>query len=78
MDPRGCDFMKAINGKEDILQEWVDFRSNKISRSELLDKYSFDYLLIEGENDPFYSSTNDGYEIIYKNEEKKIELYHKE
>ena len=73
MDPRGCDFMKVINGKEDILQEWVDFRNNKISRNELLDKYRFDYLLVEDERDPFYGKDNDRYEILYKDE--KIELY---
>ncbi len=78
MDPRGCDFMKVINGREDILQEWVDFRDSKVSRSELLEKYGFDYLLIDGSVDPFYDSINDGYEIVYKNEEKEIELYHKE
>ena len=65
--------MKVINGKEDILQEWVDFRNNKISRNELLDKYRFDYLLVEDERDPFYGKDNDRYEILYKDE--KIELY---
>ncbi|MBR5647918.1 hypothetical protein IKW73_03245 [Candidatus Saccharibacteria bacterium] len=75
MDPRGCDFMKKLNGREDILQEWVDFRGGKIDKNEFLSKYSFDYLIAE--NDPFYGSANDGYELVYKNEDTKLEVYKK-
>ena len=77
LDPRGGDFMKVVNGKEDIFQEWIDFRNGKIPKEQLLEKYNFDYLLVKGENDPFYKSKNKSYKILFNNEEHQLEVYKK-
>lgn len=78
IDPRGGDFMKSVNGKEDILQEWIDLKSGGLSVEVFLKKYDFDYLVVTKRSDmPLYNRTNDGYEKIYNNEEYGIEVYKK-
>lgn len=75
LDARGEVFLKANNGKEDILYEWIDFSNGKIDKKEFLDKYGFDYLLVEGEDDPFYSLTDDKYTEIFSDSEACVKLY---
>lgn len=75
IDARGEVFLKANNGKEDILYEYIDFLSSKISRQELIDKYDFDYLLVCGEKDPFYNYEDSRYEILF--DEDEVRLYKK-
>ena len=74
LDPRGEVFVKKNNKKEDILQEWVDFKDKKITVDNFLDKYEFDYLLVR-KNDPLYELNDENYELIYDNAEYKSRLY---
>lgn len=74
LDPRGEVFVKKNNKKEDILQEWVDFKDKKITVDNFLDKYEFDYLLVRG-NDPLYELNDENYKLIYDNTEYKSRLY---
>ena len=75
MDARGEVFLKANNGKEDILYEYIDFINNKTSGRELIDKYGFDFLLVCGEDDPFFNYEGDEYERIF--DEDAVRLYKK-
>ena len=74
IDPRGEYFIEKVNGKEDILKEYVDFMSGKITIDEMLDKYNFDYVLINGENDSFYRWDSKRCEELYNNEEHEIRV----
>ena len=74
LDPRGGDFIKKSNGREDILQEWVDFEDGKIKKEDFLGKYNFDYLIVK-DDDLLYDYSNDNYKMIYENEEQKIKVY---
>ena len=75
MDPRGADFIKKMNGKEDIFNEYSDFENGKIDVADFVDKYHFDYIYAVGEDDPFYEFKNDDYIEIYRNEEKHVKVY---
>lgn len=59
LDPRG---------DPDITKEWQDFMNGRIGVDEMLEKYKFDYLITEGDNDPFYEMNNDKCEVIYEND----------
>ena len=67
--------MKINNGKEDILDEWVDLRKGKTKVSDFVEKYNFDYIWAVGDYDPFYDFENDNYLMIYENEEEETRLY---
>lgn len=64
LDPRGEVFLKKTNGKEDILQEWIDLKNGKKDIGEFIGKYDFDYMLMT-EDDIMYDLKNDEYELIY-------------
>ena len=75
LDPRAEVFLKINNGKEDILDEWVDFRKGKTKVSDFVEKYNFDYIWAVGDYDPFYDFENENYVVIYENEEEETKLY---
>lgn len=76
LDSRADVFLKANNGKEDILQEWADFKKHKISDKALIEKYNFDYLFINNESDLFQSlNETDKYKMIYENSDSTIKVY---
>lgn len=77
MDPRGADFIKKMNGKEDIFNEYSDLKKGKINVADFVDKYRFDYIYAVGENDPFYEFKNDDYTEIYRNDERSVKVYMK-
>ncbi len=75
IDPRGEVFLKKNNGKEDILYEWDDLQKGRISPSDFLKKYNFDYILADGENDPLYRYDYSNYEMIFYDEEEQIKVF---
>ncbi len=73
LDPRGEVFLKSNNGKEDILDEWIDLGEGKIKVEEFVDKYDFDYIVAE-EDEKLYEMESGEYELIYDNE---VRVYRK-
>jgi len=69
LDPRAEVFLKSNNKKEDILIEYTRLKSGKLNYKEFLDKYNFDYLIVD-EYDILYTYIDEGYEIVY---EEKVE-----
>ena len=54
IDPRAEIFLKSNNHKEDIYKEYNDLRSLKIDYQEFIDKYQFDYMLINKDDFLYY------------------------
>ena len=68
IDPRMEVFIKANNGKEDIFQEYYKLENGDLDAGEFLDKYSFDYLVVES-HEKLYDLPNeyaDEFEKIYE------------
>ena len=77
IDPRGEIFLKIKNG-EDIFKEYNDLEDNKIDYQEFLNKYNFDYLLLDKEDNLYLEINRYGspyYHEIKSNE--KYSLYEK-
>ena len=72
MDPRGGDFMKKINKKEDILQEYVDLKDGKIDLDDFLEKYDFDYILAHKYYGKIYEINREDYKLIYENDDVRV------
>lgn len=47
IDARPELYMKSINGKADIYQEWVDLLNGKIDIPRFIDKYKFNTFIVE-------------------------------
>ncbi len=65
IDPRAEVFLKSNNKKEDILDEYFDMQHGVISIKDFLDKYNFDYLLLQIDNDAIYTYIKDNNDINY-------------
>ena len=76
IDPRAEVFLKVNNKKEDIIVEYFDLQKGKIAYTEFLNKYNFDYLIIEKEHDILYFNfinyDVNNYEKIYENNTHEI------
>jgi hypothetical protein len=75
-DPRAEIFLKANNHQEDIIEEAHNLQTMKLDYHEFLDKYLFDYLLINKKEDVLYKLMkfdNAGYQSIL--EEDNYVLY---
>ena len=69
-------FLKKMNKKSDILSECFKVRNN-IGIDEFLNKYNFDYLLLERKGAINYKLSNDkNYKIIKKQKVNKDEEYY--
>lgn len=78
LDPRGEYFMKTFNKKEDILKEWSDLETNKLKIEDFLDKYNFDFLVIEEYCEEALKDLKDErYKLIYSDEENETRVYKK-
>ncbi|MBR3368890.1 hypothetical protein IKG45_03865 [Candidatus Saccharibacteria bacterium] len=75
LDPRAEVFIKKNNGKEDILQEWIDFEKRLIEKNDFIDKYDFDYLFVSRKSDPAYELDEKKYDKIYEDEEAEVRVY---
>ena len=59
-------FLKVNNKKENILKEYFDLEKGRINCQKFLDKYKFDYLIIDS-NDLLYVTIRDtNYELVYE------------
>ena len=47
LDPRGEIFLKSNNNKEDIILEFDNLNSLTINYKDFIDKYNFDYMLVQ-------------------------------
>lgn len=52
LDPRGEYFLESVNGKEDIIEEFLNLKENSKKIQDFLDKYDFDYLITEDDDLP--------------------------
>ena len=76
MDPRAEVFLKSNNHREDIFKEYRDLQAFELDYKEFLDKYKFDYLLVNKESDILYKLLkfdNKNYDIVY--EDNNIIIY---
>ena len=75
IDNRAEIFLKANNKKKDIFKEYYNLQYKKMYYKDFLEKYNFDYLIID-ENDYLYqlmvNDKNDNYEIVYSSISDKI------
>ena len=84
IDPRAEVFLKNNNRKEDIFDEYYKLENNEIDINEFLNKYQFDYLLVNDRLKQLlmYLQNSDEYsevlsKIINKNEDNKEFLFKK-
>jgi hypothetical protein len=59
IDARPELFTKEINGKDDVLREYINVRDGRIDYEEFLDKYDFSHLIV---SNPFLAMYLDGHE----------------
>jgi len=71
IDPRAEVFLKSNNHQEDILKEYFELQYLDFNYQEFLDKYEFDYLLLNKKDDTLYKLLlvkNEKYNIILEDE----------
>ena len=75
LDPRAEVFVKSLNQKEDILLEYYNLQKRHLNYQKFLDKYNFQYLLLNKNNDvlSIYLENDPNYQKIY--EEEHLVLY---
>ena len=75
LDPRGEIFLKSVNKKVDIYKEYDDVEKNRINYKDFIDKYMFDYMIVDNKESIGYLMKHDSY--IYKKvmENKRYTLY---
>lgn len=77
MDSRAEIFIKKNNGKEDIFDEACKVKKGTINYKKFLQKYDFDYIIVEDDDSLYYSLKKDeSYQVVLKEKNKK--LYKKE
>lgn len=79
LDPRAEVFLKSNNKKEDIFKEYYLLQEGKINYKNFLDKYNFDYLIVNDRDTLFYYINPAEYEIVYTETTKsqKETLYYR-
>lgn len=65
LDPRGEYFLKEMNKKEGILDEWMDLEDGEITVDDFLGKYHFDYMIIGKDEKKLYDLQNVSYELMF-------------
>ena len=71
LDPRAEVFLKINNGKEDIIDEWLELRNGDLKKQEFLGKYDFDYLVVRGE-EKLMEPESEKYEMVFEDGEGGI------
>ena len=75
LDPRAEVFIKKNNGVADLLKEWEEFVEGKERIEEFLEKYNFDYLVVDNVSDwQIYEMENNGYAVLYEDSEEEIKV----
>ncbi len=75
IDPRAEVFLKSMNKKEDIFNEYYRLQNSKISVKDFINKYKFDYIIIDNYERILHTYIDeiDEYTQIYnKNDELKL------
>ena len=75
IDPRAEVFLKSNNKKEDIFVEYYEFQNGKINIKKFIDKYKFDYIIIDNYEHILHTYIDEieEYTQIYnKNDELKL------
>ena len=77
IDPRAEYFLKSINKKADILDEYVNVNSNMVNYEKFFKKYDFTHLIVELDEVRNYliSEENNDYILYYADEINGIYLY---
>lgn len=77
LDPRAEVFLKSNNKKEDIFFEYYDLENGDIEVNDFIEKYKFDYLLVDGYDKMFMNGFkyNEKYELVLSKEKKHIKMY---
>ncbi len=68
-------FLKSNNKKEDIFVEYYEFQNGKINIKKFIDKYKFDYIIIDNYENILHTYIDEieEYTQIYnKNDELKL------
>ena len=79
IDPRAEVFLKKFNKKEDIFLEYYDVIIGNIEVKSFLEKYNFDYLLVETSIENLIVkelNNNENYELVLKTDEYERD-YHR-
>lgn len=77
IDPRAEVFIKNINEKEDILNEYANYHKLNTPYMQLQTKYNFDYWLIERGGPQVYMDNDSNYIKLYEDKEYAIYKYQK-
>ena len=78
IDPRGDVFLKSTNKKYDLMDEYVKYTSNVSQISEFLEKYKFDYLVVNSKSTMNkYLSSNKESETHYNEVTTSTDSYYK-
>ena len=75
IDPRAEVFLKSMNKKEDIFNEYYRLQNSKINIKDFINKYKFDYIIIDNYESILHTYIDeiDEYTQIYnKNDELKL------
>lgn len=75
LDPRGEVFLKSNNKKEDIYEEYDNVENNVINYKDFIDKYNFEYMIVDKKSSLGYLMKYDSYKYINVNENKNFILY---
>ena len=75
LDPRGEIFLKSNNNEEDIYEEFDMVSSFKINYHDFIDKYKFDYMLVNNESSLGYLMKYDSYNYIKVKKNETHTLY---
>ena len=65
IDPRAEVFLKINNKKEDIHSEYYDFQFGKIDVATFLNKYNFDFLLVDITDRLYLDMDMTNYIVVY-------------
>ena len=72
LDPRAEVFLKKNNQKYDILLEYYNLESGILNYQDFLDKYKFDYLVIDSRELLYTYIKDTNYELVYEYQDKDI------
>ena len=75
IDPRGEIFLKTNNNKEDIYEEFDNLSKLVVNYKEFIDKYNFDYMLVNKESTMGYLMKDDSYKYTVIKENNTHTLY---
>lgn len=72
LDARAEVFLKKNNQKEDILFEYYNLERGKLNYREFLDKYNFDYLVIDSKELLYTYIKDTNYDLVYEYPTKDV------